>query len=293
MRVAFFFISSRIKLLAPNNKLCAMDCLSAVILDMDGTILDTTVELCSAVAGAANRMVPSLALQHFQVLSDYPGLYGGPLDEFHDTIVLPHKPGLTKDEKKDSTAKFIKFFLEEVRNSPPSPCFDDVLSALEELKKKYPSLLFAVATTKPTKTAESDLTSSAVPNALRPLLSHVQGTDAGIAPKPAPDVLFRCASVIGVDIKKTIYVGDTSRDAGAGRAAGCMMTVTVQRDADKFGDMLGADAVISDFKGIEVRKWRNKDSGNVVVMVTTTTILFWYNNKSINTNLASNLESLC
>jgi phosphoglycolate phosphatase-like HAD superfamily hydrolase len=203
-------------------------------------------------------MVPSLSLHHSQILSDYPNLYGGPLEEFHDTIIIPHRPGLTEDEHERSTAEFIRFFLEEVKHSPPSPCFDDVLGALEGLKAKYPSLLFAVATTKPTKTAESDLTSSAVPDTLRSLLSHVQGTDAGISPKPAPDVLLRCASAIGVDIEKTIYVGDTSRDSGAGRAAGCMMTVTVQRDAGKLGDKLGAHEVISDFMGIEgaFNRWR-------------------------------------
>ena len=159
-----------------SNDLCQstneMGCLSAVLLDMDGTILDTTVELCSAVASAANRMVPSLSLHHSQILSDYPNLYGGPLEEFHDTIIIPHRPGLTEDEHERSTAEFIRFFLEEVKHSPPSPCFDDVLGALEGLKAKYPSLLFAVATTKPTKTAESDLTSSAVPDTLRSLLSH-------------------------------------------------------------------------------------------------------------------------
>ena len=41
-----------------------------------------------------------------------------------------------------------------------------------------------------------------------------------------------------------IYVGDTSRDAEAGFAAGCAMTITVRRDGGKDEDKLGADALI-------------------------------------------------
>mmetsp|Transcript_16255 Transcript_16255/g.33432 ORF Transcript_16255/g.33432 Transcript_16255/m.33432 type:complete len:236 (-) Transcript_16255:28-735(-) len=228
-----------------------MEALDAVLLDMDGTILDTTVELCTAVAQAVNRIVPHLNLHHSHILSNYPNLYGGPLEEFHDTIILPHLGSPSEEQKAASTSQFIKFFLEEVKKAPPSPAFEDVLVALQSLRAKYPSLLFAVATTKPTPTAENDLTSTAVPAALRPLLSHVQGTDTGILPKPAPDVLLRCSDALGVDVKKTIYVGDTSRDSGAGRAAGCLLTLTVQRDAEKIGDTLGANAAIRDFHEIE------------------------------------------
>jgi len=89
-----------------------MNSLDAILLDMDGTILDTTVELCQAVATAVNRIVPTLSLHHSQILTDYPNLYGGPLEEFHDTIVLPHKPDLDEAQHKASTAEFIKFFLE-------------------------------------------------------------------------------------------------------------------------------------------------------------------------------------
>ena len=223
-----------------------MNALDAVILDLDGTMLDTTESLCSAVASAANQCVGSLNLMGPDILTKYPGLYGGPLDEFHDRIVVPHCPNLTDDDAhKASYRKFVDLFLEAVKSTLPSPLFADVLEALEKLRKEHSNLKIAVATTKPTRTAEGDLTSASVPDTLRPMLDAVQGTDPGMSPKPSPDVILAAASKVGADVCKTIYVGDTPRDSAAARAAGCVASLTVRRDGGKCRDKLGADWLIS------------------------------------------------
>jgi len=295
--------------------------LDAILLDLDGTILDTTEELCHAVATAANQMrethgdnniLPSMpALHHTDILTKYPGLFGGPLEgdlslsafcdlstvfyliydlicsvllihlreEFHDTLIGPHlswnsnnnKNSRTDDDDKrhtESTKTFIRLFLQAVKEqAAPCPAFPDVLGGLECLAQKYPSLLFGIATTKPTVVAEADLVSPAVPAKLRPLIHHVQGTDPpDIRPKPKPDVLLHCARALkrhsgsSVDITRTIYIGDTSRDAQAARAAGCAACLTVCRpkkgeeggdNDDNDQDALGADGFIHTFGEIE------------------------------------------
>jgi len=242
--------------------------LDAILLDLDGTILDTTEELCHAVATAANRMaVPSLPpLHHTDIITKYPNLFGAPLEEFHDTIIAPHYRSNSNSNKNDerhkddndhhdhaqSTQRFVQFFLEAVEEqNTPCPAFSDVVNALQHLRKTHSSLLFGVATTKPSPVAEHDLTSQSVPATLRPLFSHVQGTDSGIQPKPSPDVLLRCAEVLGVDIRRTVYVGDTRRDGVAAKAAGCAACLTVRRGEDQNLDALGADGLIHGFDEIE------------------------------------------
>ena len=287
--------------------------LEAIIFDLDGTILDTTAELCHAVATAANRIVPELHLHPAQLLSKYPGLTGGPLEEYHDAIILPHlkepqqqqdstvKKKNVDDQKKNNTIEaaaaarhqasintFIQYFIEAIdRAATPPLAFPDVEGALLDLHRKYPAIKFAIATTKPTPVAIQNLT-ILVPT-VRSLFRHVQGTDNGISPKPAPDVLLRCVAALGtrnseddnddigggvVDIRKTIYIGDTARDSAAAKAAGCLLSLTVRRpkkrknnnnndngqtntNTTKNLDKLGADILIEDFHGIEdaLQRW--------------------------------------
>lgn len=246
--------------------------LEAILLDMDGTILDTTKELFDAVATAVNRMreetdnIPLLMhslpeLHHTEILTKYPNLVGAPLEEIHDEIIGPH---LNSDNLSNihhgptTTTIFIQYFLQAVQEQDsPGPLFPDVMVALESLKQRYPFLQFGVATTKPTATAEADLSSSSnslVSPGFRALLQHVQGTDPGIRPKPAPDVLLRCAQGLpgSVDISKTIYVGDTRRDAEAAKAAGCAACLTVRRPKEGDDDnALGSDGLIRSFGEIE------------------------------------------
>jgi len=286
----------------------AVSDLDAILLDFDGTILDTTEELCHAVATAANRMavmsaLPPFVLHHTDIITKYPNLFGGPLEEFFDAIIAPHYQNNhndgdgdgdddnadvididgeiqnkenkeNKDQKQDqdqnqydhaqSTQQFIQFFLDAIQDhDTPCSAFPDVLPALQHLHTSYPSLLFGVATTKPTPQAEQDLTSSSIPPNLRPLLTHVQGTDPGITPKPSPEVLLRCATRLGVDIRRTIYIGDTKRDVLAAKAAGCVACLTVRRKGEDDGTTyvdtsLGADGLIHSF-------WEIKDALNNII----------------------------
>mmetsp|Transcript_22666 Transcript_22666/g.25795 ORF Transcript_22666/g.25795 Transcript_22666/m.25795 type:complete len:283 (-) Transcript_22666:27-875(-) len=261
--------------------------LCAIIFDLDGTILDTNEELCAAIATATNKILPNLEilLQPEDINSKYPYLIGATLKEFYDALISPHlnskeeikhscnnnnngdnrSINVSDTKKEDSSSSslntFINLFLEAVKDQNKScPPFPDVVKALVNFRSKYPSIPFGIATTKPTNTAEADLafkidnaSSSTTTHdaSLRSLFKHVQGTDEGIKPKPNPDVILRCASIMKVDIKNTIYIGDTARDALAAKAAGCMGCFTVRRENGVNKDNLGANALITSFVEIE------------------------------------------
>ena len=52
-----------------------------------------------------------------------------------------------------------------------------------------------------------------------PYFEHVQGTD-GFPAKPAPDVIHRGLAAMGVAAGDVLFVGDSTADMAAGRAAG-------------------------------------------------------------------------
>lgn len=52
--------------------------------------------------------------------------------------------------------------------------------------------------------------------------------------KPKPGLLLRAAKEMGIDLKKSVFVGDKDTDALAGKAAGCM-TILYLHDEDEPG----------------------------------------------------------
>ena len=204
-----------------------------------------TFELCDAIAVARNTMLPSQApIDGKSVLRDYPNLFGGTLEEFHETLI----PADLLDFDR-----FVELFLAAVKASAPSPAFADVIGGLASLRARYPFLKMGVATTKPTVAAEKDLSSSAVPATLRSMFGFVQGTDKekNMQAKPAPDVILAAAAGLKcADMSKTIYVGDTRRDAEAAKAAGCALSVLIHRGDDANKEKLGADELIHSFHEI-------------------------------------------
>ena len=69
--------------------------------------------------------------------------------------------------------------------------------------------------------------------------------------KPAPGLLFRAAEKLGLDLKKSFFIGDSPTDMEAGRRAGCT-TILVAPDQDL------PDKVLADYTGKDLKdciKW--------------------------------------
>lgn len=114
----------------------------------------------------------------------------------------------------------------------------DAAETLEGLHAE--GIQLAVATNKPQRAAEAVLGHFG----LFPYLGCVVGGDAGVAKKPAPDILLAALERLGAEPWNTLVVGDSMADVAAARAAGIAVVVVRGGYTNLPADELGADRVI-------------------------------------------------
>ncbi|RUO79274.1 phosphoglycolate phosphatase [Pseudidiomarina taiwanensis] len=182
--------------------------MSAVLFDLDGTLLDTAPDL-----GAALN----------QVLSEY-GRPAVAASEY--TPIASHgsagllKYGFGEDYFNAHRETLRTRFLDIYNNNLAqyTQLFDGVQQLLEALNRR--GFAVAIVTNKP-----GFLTDQLVPQfpALAAIEVVVSGDTVARA-KPHPDPILHAAELLGVDPTTAWYVGDAERDIIAGKAAG-MRTV--------------------------------------------------------------------
>ena len=199
----------------------------AVVFDLDGTLIDSERAICEAASLAFSAIgQPVTPLQ----VADH---LGAPLDELYVLFV--------GDGDAARRARFVAQYIahhdaHDERFPPPLP---GVLEALTLLRAR--ALPLAVATTKPSDRARAQLEGAG----LLALFQHVQGTDRGMQPKPAPDVVLAACAALGVSPAAVLMVGDTPRDVGAARAAGAgAVVVAYSADRAVAARAFRADAVV-------------------------------------------------
>jgi len=112
----------------------------------------------------------------------------------------------------------------------PFPLVPEVLKAL---KARY---VLAVATTKHTAQAELVLRELR----LLDFFDAVQGTDPGMRYKPAPDILLAILARLQVSASNALYVGDTTHDMIAAKAAG-MRAIAVSYGYSRKEELMSTD----------------------------------------------------
>ncbi len=100
----------------------------------------------------------------------------------------------------------------------PAPRLKETLVALRNM-----GLHLGVATHDAEATAHANLIALGVADQF----SFVAGYDSGHGHKPGPGMPNAFAAAIGVHPSETVMVGDSVHDLGAGRAAGCALSVGV------------------------------------------------------------------
>jgi phosphoglycolate phosphatase len=201
----------------------------AVVFDLDGTLLDSAVDIHRSIAHALDvhgHAAPSLAALRRWI--------GRPLDE----VFAAFAP---EGDLVALGAAYRRHFLTAgCRATRPFP---GAVELLDELRAA--GWWVAVATTKSTDGARQTLGQLG----LLDRFDHVQGTD-GFACKPAPDVVQRALVGLGLqelDPSSCWMVGDTVHDVAAGAAAG-LATVAVTHGAHAREELLAsaADVVVDD-----------------------------------------------
>ncbi len=176
----------------------------AVLLDLDGTLLDTARDLIAC----ANQM-----LREHGLAERPPGSYGhspslGSAGLLQRAFHLP--PG--HPDMAPLNERFLSLYREQISTrTRPYPGMLEVLDALEAR-----GIAWAVATNKP-------LALSAPALSAFDLLERADGMLCGDQvqrPKPHPDMLLQLCTMLDVAPAQAVMVGDAKRDIIAGHAAG-------------------------------------------------------------------------
>ena len=175
----------------------------AVLLDLDGTLLDTAPDM----AAALNRLRKERGMQPLSFVSIRPFVSHGAA-----TLVRVGFPRATDEELVELRARFLEIYRQDVAvDTQLFPGFDEVLASLEARK-----VLWGVVTNKPAFLTEPLLARLKLQD--RPACVVSGDTVAKRKPDPAP--LLHAAKVIETDPAHCVYVGDAEREIQAGRAAG-------------------------------------------------------------------------
>jgi phosphoglycolate phosphatase len=205
----------------------------AVLLDLDGTLIDTAPDI----AASANRMLGELgrdALPEARVV-DFIGqgvanLVRRVLDESGGET-----PAISFER---SFALFEATYLAHVADrSRPYP---GVVEGLERFRAA--GIRLACVTNKASRFTTPLLEATG----LRACFGAVVCGDDVANKKPAPDVLLAAAAALHVGAHEAWVIGDSANDVKAARAAGCPVAVVPYGYREGLAvEALGADAVVS------------------------------------------------
>lgn len=201
---------------------------SGLLFDFDGTLVDSAPAICDAVAAACLGLGCTVAAEEVR-----PHL-GAPLEELFAFFLA----GVDASRFPSFVAAYIEAHDAHPQAVPAA--LPGVLDGLESVARAH-GVPMAVATTKPTYRARKQVEAVG----LAPHFAWVQGTDEGMAAKPAPDVVHQAARGLGLSATSTWMIGDTRRDVEAARAAGALaIAVAYTPEAKQHAGTFGADFVI-------------------------------------------------
>jgi phosphoglycolate phosphatase len=169
------------------------------LFDIDGTLLDSAVDICSAIQQVLTPHVPEPP--PLDSLTRFVG--------FHlDVCFLESLPQLERSQLDDMIASYRTTYL--ARGHSATKVYPGALEGIRSLGG-----LKGSATTKGTPTTRAILEQFG----FLPYFDHVQGTD-GFPCKPEPDVVLRSLQALGGRTEDCLFVGDSAADMEAGRRAG-------------------------------------------------------------------------
>ncbi len=204
--------------------------LRAVIVDLDGTMVDTVGDFIEAL----NRSLGALALPH--VDRTFVERTVGKGSEHLIRSTLQHV-GADAARYDDAWALYQRHYL--AINGEHATVYPGVAEGLERLASR--GLKLACLTNKPTAFAVPLLRSKG----LHHHFAAVFGGDAFERKKPDPLPLLKTCEALGSLPAQTLMLGDSSNDARAARAAGCpVVLVSYGYNHGEPIASAGADAVI-------------------------------------------------
>lgn len=210
---------------------------TAILFDLDGTLVDTAPDLVGALNGVLNEQgLPALSLQAARVMVGRGAkalieqgfaAAGRPLGE-------PDKPALVE--------RFIDIYRGRIADE--SLPFDGVTEALDQLAEA--GALLGVCTNKRTDLSLALLDALS----LTSRFAAVIGADRAPAPKPDARHLLTAIEAVGGVQSRALMVGDSASDIGAARAARVPSIVVSFGYTEIAPAELGADHLIDHFRDL-------------------------------------------
>jgi phosphoglycolate phosphatase len=210
---------------------------AAVVLDLDGTLVDSVGDI----ADALNIALGQVGIVGFDEASVKRMVGGGSRRLVERALAaagVAPEPEIVKS--------LLEAFLAAYRAAPcvRTRLYPGARGVLDGLRAD--GIRLGVCTNKPAEITEAILDRLA----LRPVFQSVVGGGRGLPLKPAPDMLERALAELGVATAAAVMVGDGAADVGAARAAGVPVVLLAHGySATPVGE-LGADALASGFEDL-------------------------------------------
>lgn len=204
-----------------------------VIFDLDGTLVDTSPDLCAALNHALEDIgrpaVDADTVRHLvghgaRALIERGLALSGTADEATVERALP---------------AFLRFYAAHIADG--SRPYEGAEAAMDALAAAGTTL--AVCTNKPVALAEQLIAALGWTSRFAAVL----GGDSIAVRKPDPAHVVATARAAGHGLERALFIGDTSVDVAAARAAGVPVIVVGFGFADRPAADLGGDAVIASF----------------------------------------------
>jgi phosphoglycolate phosphatase len=216
-----------------------------IILDLDGTLVDTAPDLTSALnhvlASAGREAVALEEVRHMvgfgarAMIFKGLDLTGGRLQEMQ--IDFLHR-------------RFLDYYSQNI--STHSTAYPDAEAVLDTFKAAGKAL--GICTNKPTALAEQLLEALG----LREYFGAIVGGDAVKARKPEPEHLGAAIESLEGTTGGSLFIGDSEVDFLAGQALGVPVVLMTHGYSQFPLDELGADGIFDNFS--EVYEWVTLDS---------------------------------
>lgn len=185
--------------------------ISAVIIDLDGTMLDTVPDFHVAI----NRMREELDLAPIDKEQIARMVGKGSEHLIRSVLGLDFDAARVETHFDNSMGAYQRHYL--AINGQHSVHYPDVLAGLDDLKAQ--GLRLACVTNKPVAFATPLLAQKG----LAPYFELLLGGDSLPRKKPDPMPLLQVCSDFGLRPDQVVAIGDSSNDAEAARAAGCFV----------------------------------------------------------------------
>lgn len=183
----------------------------AVIIDLDGTMLDTVPDF----EAALNGMRAELGLAPISQATITPMIGKGSEKLVRDALLLDWDAARVEAAYESAMAGYQRHYL--AINGDFSTLYPDVIAGLEAMQSQ--GLRLACVTNKPVAFTLPLLERTG----LAPYFEHVFGGDSFANKKPDPMPMLGACAAFDLPPGQVVAIGDSSNDAESARAAGCFV----------------------------------------------------------------------